>query len=60
MTFFFCLPPPDLVGLEDGGGAFSFLGACKQNQTYQHLILKIHTTLITPVAEKLTIVAGSF
>ena len=26
-TFFFCFPPPDLAGFEDGGGAFSFLGA---------------------------------
>lgn len=26
-TFFFCFPPPDFAGLEDGGGAFSFLGA---------------------------------
>jgi hypothetical protein len=29
VTFFFCLPPPDLAGLEDGGGAFSFFGACE-------------------------------
>ena len=29
VTFFFCLPPPDLAGLEDGGGALSFFGACK-------------------------------
>jgi hypothetical protein len=28
MTFFFCLPPPDLAGFEDGGGALSFFGAC--------------------------------
>jgi len=28
VTFFFCLPPPDLAGLEDGGGALSFFGAC--------------------------------
>jgi hypothetical protein len=27
VTFFFCLPPPDLAGLDDGGGAFSFFGA---------------------------------
>jgi hypothetical protein len=27
MTFFFCLPPPDLAGLDDGGGALSFFGA---------------------------------
>ena len=26
-TFFFCLPPPDFTGFEDGGGAFSFFGA---------------------------------
>lgn len=31
-TFFFCLPPPDLAGLDEGGGAFSFFGAWKQNQ----------------------------
>ena len=29
MTFFFCLPPSDLAGLDDGGGALSFFGACK-------------------------------
>lgn len=27
LTFFFCLPPPDLAGLDDGG-ALSFFGAC--------------------------------
>jgi hypothetical protein len=31
-TFFFCLPPPDLAGLEDGGGAFSFFGACEDKR----------------------------
>jgi len=25
------LPPPDLAGLEEGGGA-AFLGACKMNE----------------------------
>jgi hypothetical protein len=25
--FFFCFPPPDLAGLDDGGGALSFFGA---------------------------------
>lgn len=32
LTFFFCFPPPDLAGLDDGGGAFSFLGACNTQQ----------------------------
>lgn len=31
-TFFFCLPPPDFAGLDDGGGAFSFFGACNTQQ----------------------------
>ena len=30
VTFFFCLPPPDLAGFDDGGGALSFFGACKE------------------------------
>jgi hypothetical protein len=25
--FFFCFPPPDFAGFDDGGGAFSFFGA---------------------------------
>jgi len=24
------LPPPDLAGFDDGGGALSFFGACKE------------------------------
>lgn len=28
VTFFFCLPPPDFAGFDDGGGALSFFGAC--------------------------------
>lgn len=28
-TFFFCFPPPDFAGLDDGGGALSFFGAYK-------------------------------
>lgn len=32
MTFFFCLPPPDFAGFEDGGGALSFFGAYKTTQ----------------------------
>ena len=31
-TFFFCLPPPDLAGFEEGGGALSFFGACESHQ----------------------------
>ena len=31
ITFFFCFPPPDLAGLEDGGGALSFFGACQMD-----------------------------
>jgi hypothetical protein len=34
-TFFFCLPPPDLAGFEDGGGAFSFFGAYKENNRHE-------------------------
>ena len=30
ITFFFCFPPPDLAGFEDGGGALSFFGACER------------------------------
>jgi hypothetical protein len=26
-TFFFCFPPPDLAGFDDGGGTLSFFGA---------------------------------
>lgn len=31
-TFFFCFPPPDLAGFDDGGGAFSFFGAYKKRE----------------------------
>ena len=34
-TFFFCFPPPDFAGLDDGGGTLSFFGACKMNITIQ-------------------------
>lgn len=35
LTFFFCFPPPDLAGLEDGGGALSFFGAWDSRRKQQ-------------------------
>jgi len=43
VTFFFCLPPPDLAGLEDGGGALSFFGAC--NGAREQIRYKEHTRI---------------
>uniref|UniRef100_A0A7C8ZU73 Uncharacterized protein n=1 Tax=Opuntia streptacantha TaxID=393608 RepID=A0A7C8ZU73_OPUST len=28
-----CLPPPDLAGFEEGGGALSFFGSCMEHET---------------------------
>lgn len=39
LTFFFCFPPPDLAGFEDGGGAFSFLGAYQKNKKNRYKII---------------------
>lgn len=30
-TFFFCFPPPDFAGFDDGGGTLSFFGACNHD-----------------------------
>lgn len=30
--FFFCFPPPDFAGLDDGGGPLSFFGAYKETK----------------------------
>jgi hypothetical protein len=35
--FFFCFPPPDFAGFDDGGGAFSFFGAYT-NQRKKELV----------------------
>jgi len=40
LTFFFCFPPPDLAGFEDGGGAFSFLGAYQKSKKKRYKITK--------------------
>lgn len=59
-TFFFCLPPPDLAGLEDGGAAFSFFGACNSHYNitlsiYIHVYIHIYWWNFL-IFKKLTIV----